>query len=222
MKVYSAKTLEDALEIASKDMNISVDEIAYEIVSEKKGLFGKSKSVQISVFDMYDVVTYAEDYLRKLFITMGLDVKIKTKLDDEVVSIELNCVENNSILIGRQGNTLEALTTLVRQSVNQHFKKYYLVRLDVSGYKQKRYRHLEYLAKMWGKNVLRTKEDLLLDPLPPDERRIVHQTLSKFRGIETKSTGEGRFKRLNIIYVGKKNLEVQEEVEELIEEEIEE
>lgn len=216
MKVYSAKTLEDALEIASKDMNIAADEIVYEIVSEKKGFFGKSKSVQISVFDMYDVVTYIEDYLRKLIGTIGLDVKIKSKLDDDIVSVEINCPENNSVLIGHQGNTLEAITTLVRQSASQHFKKHVIVRLDVSGYKQKRYRHLEHLAKVWGRNVIKTKEDLLLDPLPPDERRIVHQTLSTFHSIETKSVGEGKYKRLNIIYIGRKK-QLTEEVEEEIE-----
>jgi len=205
MKVYSAKTLDDALKLASKDSGIPANEISYEITEEKIGLFGKTKSVTISVFDMYDVVTFVEDYLNKVFITACLDVKIKTKLEDDAVCIELSSPKNNSLLIGRQGATLEAITTLVRQSASQHFKKFVTVRLDVSGYKAKRYAHLEHLAKIWGKNVLRNKEDLTLDPLPPDERRIVHQTLSTFNNLETKSIGEGRYKRLVITYIGSRS-----------------
>lgn len=205
MKVYSAKTLDEALELASKDMNVPVSEISYEIIEEKKGFF--KKSIQISVFDSYDVVTHVEDYLRRLFTVIGIEVKIKTKLDDETVIIELNSPSNNSILIGRQGATLDAITNLVRQSTSQHFKKFIMIRVDISGYKAKRYTHLEQLAKAWGKSVLRTKEDLVLDPLPPDERRIVHQTLSTYKNLETKSAGEGRYKRLTIHYKGSRQNE---------------
>ena len=202
MKVYSAKSLDEALELASKDAGTPVDQLTYEVVAEKLGLFKKVKSITISVFDMFDVVTYIEDYLAKLFSILGIEVKIKPKLEDDIVLVDINSAGHNSLLIGRQGNTLEALTSLVRQSTSQHFKKMVLVRLDVSGYKAKRYSHLTHLAKVWAKNVLRNKQDLVLDPLPPDERRIVHQTLGSYKNLSTKSLGEGRYKRLSIIYSG--------------------
>ena len=202
MKEYSAKSLEEALELASKDSGLPVDQISYDVVNEKIGLFKKLKSITISVFDMFDVVTYVEDYLRKLFAIIGIEVKIKPKLEDDVVCIDLNSPQNNSLIIGRQGNTLEAITALARQSVSQYFKKMVMVRIDVSGYKAKRYNHLIHLAKVWGRNVLRSKETLVLDPLPPDERRVIHQALGDFKNITTKSLGEGRYKRLSIIYTG--------------------
>ena len=206
MKIYSAKSLNEALELASKDCGLSVDQISYEVVEEKIGLFKKVKSITISVFDMFDVVTYVEDYLRKIFMIANVDVKIKTKLEEDVICVDLASVDHNSLLIGRQGNTLEAITTLVRQSASQHFKKLVLVRLDVSGYKAKRYAHLSHLAKVWAKNVLRTKEDLVLDPLPPDERRIIHQALGTYKNLTTKSNGDGRYKRLVIAYIGSKSV----------------
>ena len=202
MKEYSAKSLEDALDLASKDLGIAPELINYEVTSEKLGLFKKIKSITIAVFDMFDVVTYIEDYLARLFGVLGINARVKPKLEDDIIAVDINSEEHNSLLIGRQGNTLEALTTLVRQSTSQHFKKMILIRLDVSGYKAKRYSHLTHLAKIWAKNVLRSKQELVLDPLPPDERRIIHQTLGTYKNLSTKSVGEGRYKRLAITYTG--------------------
>ena len=204
MKVYSAKTLQEAIDLAAKAANVEPDKIDYEVTEEKVGLFGKIKSVTIQVFDTFDVVSYVENYARKLLDALDISAKIKVKLDDDTVVIEINSAHHNSALIGRQGATLEAFAALLRQAASQYFKKYVTIRLDICGYKAKRYETLERLAKIWGKNVLKTKHDLVLDPLPPDERRIVHQTLTEFKDLETKSLGEGRFKKLQIIYTGPK------------------
>ena len=98
--------------------------------------------------------------------------------------------DNNSILIGKNGQTLKALETMVRAKMNIEWNISPKIVLDVENYKEKRIEHLERLAIRLAKEVRATKVDAVLDNMNSYERRIIHNKLSNFKGVSTVSEGE--------------------------------
>ena len=198
MKDYTAKTLEDAIEIASKDQNVDPSELVYEIKEEKKGLF--KKIATISVYELSDAITFAENYLKNSLKTMGIEATTKTTLKEDIINITIDS-EQNSIIIGKDGRTLQAFTELTRLAVYSKFKKRFRVLLDVNNYKTAKYKKLSFVARKAAKDVLNSKGEIKLDPMPSDERRIVHNAVSKFSHISSESVGEGKDRAIVIKYV---------------------
>ena len=97
---------------------------------------------------------------------------------------------NNNILIGHNGNTLRALETLVKQKIQLETGVYFVISLDVENYKDKKVANLERLAKRTAKEVARTKVEVHLENMNAYERRIIHNILTNFKGVTTKSEGE--------------------------------
>jgi spoIIIJ-associated protein len=198
MKNYTGKTLEDVLAAASEELGIPVEELNYEVVEDKKGLF--VKKVAINVYELADVVEFAEQYIINAIATFGITATTKTVLKEDIINISID-TDHNSILIGRNGKTLQALNELVRLSTSSKFKKRYRLLLDINDYKDGRYDKVVSIAKRTAKEVLKTRVDATLDPMPADERRIVHQALTSFKNIKTESAGEGRNRAIVIRYV---------------------
>ncbi len=198
MKIFSAKTLEEALELAATDLNILVSDLTYEVTEDKKGLF--VKKVTISVYELADVVTFAEQYIINGIATFGITATTKTTLKEDIINISID-TDHNSILIGKNGQTLQALNELTRLATSSRFKKRYRILLDINNYKDGKYDKIVSIAKRTAKEVQRTQVDATLDPMPADERRVVHNALSTFRNIKTESAGEGRRRAIVIHYV---------------------
>ena len=97
---------------------------------------------------------------------------------------------NNNILIGHNGNTLKALETLVRQKIQLETGVYFVISLDVENYKDKKIARIERLAKNIAREVRKTKVETHLENMNAYERRIVHNILTDFKGVTTKSEGE--------------------------------
>jgi spoIIIJ-associated protein len=97
---------------------------------------------------------------------------------------------NNPILIGKNGQTLEALQNIVKNVVSNNVGIYPVVMLDVENYKEKQEKRIERLAKDTAREVLRTKVEARLENMNSYERRIVHNILTDFKGIYTTSEGE--------------------------------
>ena len=152
---------------------------------------------------MKDVEVFLEDYLKTFFDGFELDVEVELHVRSNQIDINLSA-DNNAIIIGRAGRSLEGLNLVVRNVVNSKFKRRFNVFLDVNHYKRDRYKKLTAMAQRIGKTVQRTKVDAALDPMPNDERRMIHKELSTYPNIKTKSEGSGRNRHLKIIYVGKK------------------
>jgi spoIIIJ-associated protein len=108
--------------------------------------------------------------------------------------------ENNAILIGKNGQTLTAINTVVRAAVNSSFKRRFNVMVDINNYKVDRYDKVMQIASRVARTVQRTKISATLDPMPNDERKVVHQFLSEMKNIRTESEGEGINRRLKIIF----------------------
>ena len=172
MKTYEAKTEEEVVQLACQDLGITPDQLTYEIIEEKKGLF--SKKVIISCYTQEMVQEYIENFVRKTLSNMEFDV--------ETVSY----VQNGRIYC----------------NVNTEFKKRYEISLDINGYKETRYKKMTSMAKRIGKQVLKSKVEVKLDPLPADERKVIHQVISDMNShLKTESKGEGKNRFITISYV---------------------
>ena len=201
MEIYTAKTIDEALTKASEDRGVPMNELIYLDTGKTVGLF--TKKVQIEVYDLADVIRYAEDYLLNVTDALGIESSVKSKLDDSVIRITLDST-HNPILIGKNGTTLQALNELVKLATNNHFKKRFRILLDINGYKDNKYEKLERLARKLAKDVQKTKTTYTFDPMPADERRAIHNALNGWRNIRTESIGEGSHRQVQIIFVESK------------------
>ena len=198
MKTYIAKTLEDVLAQAEKELKIPANDLSYKIVDEKTGIF--SRKLVVEVYEVSDAIAFAEAYLIKTISQMGIDVTAQTTLKDDIINITINS-SRNPILIGKNGITLQALNELVRLATSSKFKKRFRILLDINDYKEAKYDKVIAIAKRIARDVTRTTVDVTLDPMPADERRMVHGALTGMPNIKTESVGEGHHRAICIRYI---------------------
>ncbi|MGI6713782.1 MAG: protein jag [Bacilli bacterium] len=199
MKTFTAKTLEDVLSLAILDFGVTnEEELIYEVVEEKKGLF--KKTVTIQVYEFSDVIEYALDYLTKVIAAFGIESELTPTIDDDIIHIAIS-TNHNSILIGKNGRTLQALNEIVRLALAVRFKKRIRVLLDINEYKIDKYAKVVSIAKRVAREVQKTKVDAVLDPMPADERRVIHKALTRYTNIKTESVGTGRNRQISIKYI---------------------
>ena len=198
MEIYTGKTVEEALEEASKELNTPVKDLVYIVLEKKTGLF--SKKFQVEVYDLADIVRFAEDYILEVTDALGIESSVKTKLDDDVIRITIDST-HNPILIGKGGVTLQALNELVKLATNNHFHKRFRILLDINGYKDNKYEKLERMARKIAKDVQKSKTTYTFDPMPADERRAIHNACNNIANVRTESIGEGKSRQVQIIYV---------------------
>ena len=117
MQIYTAKTLEELLQNAAEEKGVTIDELEYTVVEEKKGLLGIGNSVSAKVFSSDDVKEFIFDYLGEFFTHIDLDIEVALEELDDSYVINLNS-DNNAILIGKMGKTLAAFNTVLRAAVN--------------------------------------------------------------------------------------------------------
>jgi len=201
MKEYTAKTVEEAVKLASEELGIDENDVIFTISNEKKGLL--SKKASIVVYELSDAIEFAEDYVKNVIESLGIgDVKVRTSLEDDIIRLTID-TDHNPVLIGKNGVTLQALNEIVRLAVSGKFRRRFRILLDIGDYKNNKYARVASVARRTAKEVQKTKVDVVLDPMPSDERRIVHNVLANFSHITTESSGEGRRRAVTIKYVEK-------------------
>lgn len=204
MKTYTGKTLDDCLANAAKEKGVAVEDLTVFAKEEKSGFLGFGSSVSAEIYGVTDVLDFLYQYLDTYFKNVGVEVEVTVGQDENGLKVMLNA-ENNAILIGKSGQTLQAINTVVRGAVNSTFKKHFNILVDINNYKVDRYDKVIAMANRIAKTVLRTKVAATLDPLPNDERKVIHQYLSEMKNIRTESVGEGSQRRLKIIFDKDKN-----------------
>lgn len=197
MKTYSGKTEQDAVNLACQDLGVTLQELSYEIISQTKTLF--SKKVEISCYTITMVQEYIEEYIRRVLTSMEFEVETVSYMQEGRIYCNINS-SNNSILIGKNGVILRAINFIVKNAVSNTFKKRIEVSVDINGYKEDRYKKVSSMAKRFGKNVQRTKIEVKLDPMPADERKVMHQVISEMDHLKTESHGEGKDRYMTISY----------------------
>ena len=198
MKTYEAKTEEEVIQLACQDLGVTPDQLTYEVIETKKSLF--SRKVVIECYTQSMIQEYIESYIRKILTDMEFVVETVSYIQDGRIYCNIN-TDNNSILIGKAGVILRAINLIVKQAVQNQFKKRIEISVDINGYKETRYKKVASMAKRLGKQVLKTKIDVKLDPLPADERKVIHQVISEIDHLKTESQGEGNNRFVTISYV---------------------
>ena len=200
MKQFVGKTKEIALEKAASELNVPVENIYVDSIEEHKGLFGRIKNVTVTCYTDAMVVEFVVDYLKTIIESMGIEVSLTPSYSDGLIRIKL-ATNHNSILIGKDGETLQALNEICRSAANATFKKRVRVLLDINDYKQEKYSKLISIAKREAVKVSKTKITASLSPMSADERRAIHNALVSFKHVKTVSVGEGKNRHITIEYV---------------------
>lgn len=186
-----AKTLQEATKKASEILKISEDKLKLEVVKEKKGFLGVGSSVLYEASPNIDLTIEGKQYLESIIGALDIEVKMEIQSPDEhTITYRLQTTEN-ALLIGKEGKTLLAFQTLLRNHLATFTQEPILVTLDIGNYHSSRKRQLEILATKTAKDVARTQIAVKLDPMNAFDRRIVHAKLSEWRDVETYSEGEG-------------------------------
>lgn len=187
-KVYEGKELETILEEIKTELNITDNEFLYK-KEEKKGSLLKKGAIKVSVYLLTDIAEFAKKVLANLTKGMGIETTFEVKIRENQILIKMYS-DNNPLLIGAQGRTLQALNTIIRQIINNQISVYPNIYLDVENYKDKQQARLERLAKNLAREVVKTKIEVKMDNMNAYERRIVHNILSNNTKVQTISEGE--------------------------------
>ena len=187
-KVYEGKELETIIESIKTELNITDNDFLYK-KEEKKGSLLKKGSIKVNVYLLKDIADYAKEVLANITKGMGIETTFEVKIRENQILIKMYS-DNNPLLIGTQGRTLQALNTIIRQIINNEISVYPNIYLDVENYKDKQQARLERLAKNLAREVVKTKIEVKMDNMNAYERRIVHNILSNNTKVHTISEGE--------------------------------
>lgn len=202
----SAKTLDDAITEASIQLGTTSDNIQYEVIDKgSSGFLGiGSKEAKIKVWIKTTPVEEAKDFLKKVFKAMNLEVEILVDTDENYSYLDIDLKgEDMGVLIGKRGQTLDSLQSLVSLVVNKNSENYIRVKLDTENYRKRRKDTLENLARNIAYKVKKTRKVVSLEPMNPYERRIIHSALQNDKFVATHSEGEEPFR--HVVVTLKKN-----------------
>lgn len=149
-----------------------------------------------------DVKNFIREYLEKVTKEMGVTIRLEINEYEDVFTVKMFS-DNNPILIGKDGRTLSALQTLLRQTLSNQIKFNVKINLDASNYKVKKEKYFENDIKKIINEIMKTKDEIKLDPMNSYKRRIVHSIASEYYNIETESFGEEPNRYVVIRYVEK-------------------
>ncbi len=191
--IKEAATVEEAKALIAAEFGVSEDAIEFEVQqeAEKKvlGIFGGTAAIVKGVLKGGIAAIAAEQYLRNILDAMGVeDYTIEVTETDNHCAITLDG-ENLGFIIGRRGETLDALQYLVGLVGNRADAAYYRVTLDIGNYREKREQSLVSLARRLGGQTARTGRRHSLEPMNPYERRIIHTTVQEMEGVISWSVG---------------------------------
>ena len=195
-----AKTAEEAIEIALRELDVERSEVEIDVVSRGKagilGIRSEPARVRVTVLEQTpDVVRIVTDVLENLISKLGVDAVVSlTQVHNEDLGGPVFEIEgdDSGLLIGRRGETLRALQFLVKFIVSRQLEDRVNLMIDVEGYQERRYNSLASLAQRVAQRVANTGTSIALEPMPPNERRAVHVALADHPTVTTESTGVGQ------------------------------
>jgi spoIIIJ-associated protein len=188
----TGKTVQEAVALALEELNLDEDRVDIEVLDEGgKGIFGligsKTARVRVSVKEIAadTAVRFLQDVLDK----MGLKAEIEVEENGDSLLIRIKG-KDCGIIIGRRGETLDAIQYLTSLVVNRTSERYTRVTIDIENYRSKREETLEKLANRLADRVVRYRRNVTLEPMNPYERRIIHSCLQNNNFVETYSVGD--------------------------------
>jgi len=184
---YIGKTYEDAKKQALDELKVAEENLIITILEEKNTLL--KKSTKIEVINYNDLVDYVKETITELTKLMNITANLEVRRKESTISVKIFS-DHNAVLIGKNGYTISALQTIVRQIISQETNNNVSIMLDVENYKEKKLKNIEYLAKRTAREVAKTKVEAKLDSMNSYERRIVHSLLAEDKYVYTESIGE--------------------------------
>ncbi len=211
--ITTGKTIALAIEAAVAELGVSsAEEIEYTVIDEgKKGIFGiGAVPAKISAKASYKGEIFALNFINQIVKDMGLDVKVEMK---DVEGSDKDCKliditgEGAGTLIGHHGDTLDSLQYLANLAANKRVNgvkpSYVKITVDAENYRAKREETLRALARRMADKVLKQKRSVMLEPMNPYERRIIHSEIQNIEGVSTNSIGSENNRKI-VIYLEEK------------------
>lgn len=227
---YEGKTEKEAIELAASELNLERDQFDVEILETQKNSLFKKGYVKIRVHtlddDDDDKGAYKKDFsenhtrivadplpqgefegkliefISTIVEKMGYDIKVSVSYREEKkIGVRLES-SHSSILIGRKGKNLDALQLLANIYAGRLGHEEVRVILDTENYRIRREETLVRLAYTTADKVRSSHKSILLEPMNPFERRLIHTTLNDIPDVDTKSEGEGVYKQVRVLYKG--------------------
>ena len=184
---YEGKTYDEVKEKALSELKVNEENLIIINKEEKSSLLKKTAKIEVTTIN--DVQNYIKETISEILKLMGIETNFEVRRRDKTISIKLFS-NNNAILIGKNGRTIGALQTIIRQIVSNQINEKLSILLDVENYKEKKEKNIEYLAKKTAREVAKTKVEVTMDSMNSYERRIVHSVLADDKYVYTESIGE--------------------------------
>lgn len=187
----SGETVEEAIESALTQLNLSKEQVEITVIDEGKkgflGIFGASRAI-VKATEVQNNIEKAEQFIKDMTKNMNIETKVETIVSENHVTFNLSG-EKIAILIGKRGQTLNAIQYLVQLVINKDSKQYYSVTVDAEGYRNRRKETLESLALKMADKSKRMNRKVALEPMPAFERKIIHNVLQNESDVQTYSDG---------------------------------
>jgi len=199
----SGRTEDEAIESALEQLGLTRDDVSVEIVERAKTGFLGFKNSPAIVKVLYEakeeLTVKVELFLKGLFARMGVEAGIDTTEDDGSINVILTGKDMGAI-IGRRGETLDAIQHLTNYVVNRGVANRVRINLDAENYRQRRNETLETLATRTAGKVIKYRRNMTLDPMNAYERHVIHSALQNYENITTYSVGSEPNRRIVVAY----------------------
>jgi len=224
--VASGKTIEDAVRNGLKELQVTEDQVTIQVLEQpSRGLFGligvKAAKVELTlnlvpesesefiepeqlelpdlpVREKQDPIAEVERFVKDVAHTMGMDLNITRKDGREGTKLVLAGSGDLGVLIGRRGQTLDALQYLVNIVANRYSDSHLRIVLDAEDFRERRRKTLEDLSDRLAGRVIRSKKEIMLEPMSSHERKVIHSRLQNHAKVKTYSKGNEPNRRVVI------------------------
>lgn len=216
-----AKSVEEAIERICEELGKKREELEFEVIEEKaRGLFGLMGNKRVRVRGSLkqaepkpkqaekkpaatreageDALSYAKTVLEKILAGIAAPSQVQGRVDGETICLDIKG-DGTGLLIGRHGQTLDAIQYIVGRIVGKQLGEKKVIVIDTERYRERRRENLERLSRQMGEKAKGTGRPISLQPMSASDRRIVHLALKHDRDLETRSEGEGNLKSVKII-----------------------
>lgn len=198
LKKYEGKNKEEILKKILKELNCNQNDLFLKSEFIEGKLFKSSKYI-VSVVTKKEIIEYISEYIQNLSRCMKINIESEILESEDIFKVTL-VSDQNAILIGKEGRTLNSIQLLLKQSIKNKIGLSLKINVDVANYKVKKLKNIEYQVRKIINEVQSTKITAALDPMNSYERRFVHNLVSEYKNLTTESIGEGRDRRVTIKY----------------------
>ena len=213
--IVTAKTVDEAKQKAALELGVAIENIEFEVLEEgKRGFLGiGATEAKVSATYTLGGADIALAFIEQVVSDMELNLTVAKKAgnnDDILITVD---GEGAGLLIGHHGETLDSLQYLANLAANKKIKRekhdYVRITLDIEGYRAKREETLRALARRMAAKVVKYKKSVMLEPMNPYERRIIHSEIQLIDGVSTNSIGSENNRKI-VIYLDNSKATVQE------------